>query len=286
MAYTSGTATDYKNLLAIVASYADANGWDILEQTTSRLYLKGTGTSGTDEIYCGIETYEVPASGFYNWELFGSVSWRSGRELHLQPLSSGDDQVFCYFWNSPIPYWIVATPRRIMGFAKVGTTYQPFHLGLAEPCGTDAQYPYPLFIGGAGAVAAQAYSVATTAIRGFWNGPVSSTRNGRLRLPGGTWGSLTSASGSVGNPTIIATSARASQAANILSSPGGIYRLEQIYLTDATCTDTYAYIDGLYRISGYGQTAENIITIDGVNYMVFPDIFRGGNENYCAMRLS
>lgn len=287
MAYTSGTAANYKDLLAIIATFVSgAAGATLLEQTSDRLYFRLPGLAGTDEIFCGVATFENVGSSFYNWELFGSVSWRSGREPHQQPLSSGDEQVFSYFWNSPIPYWIVASPRRVMGFAKVGTTYQPFHLGLAEPCGTNAQYPYPLLVGGAGAIAAQSYSVGTTAIRGFWNGPVSGTGNGRLRLPGGTWGSLTSASGSVGNPTIVATSARASQAANILSSPGNIYRPEQIYLTDSTRAETYAYIDGLYRISGYGQTAENIITIDGVSHMVFPDIFRGGNENYCAMRLT
>ena len=89
MAYTSGTAANYKDLLAILATFAAANGWTVLDQTAERLYLKGEGTAGTDEIYVGIQTYEDAANGRYNWELFGSLAYRAGRAYSAMPMSTG-----------------------------------------------------------------------------------------------------------------------------------------------------------------------------------------------------
>jgi hypothetical protein len=286
MAFTSGTASNYKDLLAIMTTFAAANGWSILEQTTNRVYLKGTGLAGTDEIFCGVETYEDTSNGYYNWELFGSVSWRSGREPHMHPLSSGDDKVFTYFWNAAIPYWMVANPRRIIVVAKVGTTYQFVHLGLGLPVGTDAQYPYPLLIGGCGTTKAQAYSVGNANIGAFWGAGYSGACCGRLRLPGGVWGSIGTTQSSALNPTLKSVCENFIQIANILNAPTGEYKPEQVYVVDLAAVNTYIGIDGIFRVSGYQQTAENIITVDGVNYMAFPDIYRVGNGDFCALRLN
>ena len=58
MAYTSGTAANYKDLLAVLATFAAANGWSILEQSATQVYLKGEGLAGLDEIYCGISAFD------------------------------------------------------------------------------------------------------------------------------------------------------------------------------------------------------------------------------------
>lgn len=291
MAYTSGTATNYKDLLSILYTFATANGWVGMEQSETRIYLKGTGTAGLDEIYCGIETYENSSNGYYNWELFGSASWRAGRTPQSHPLSTGDDRVFSYLWNSSIPYWIVSTPRRVMGFAKIGTNYTCFHLGLLIPPATDAQYPYPLFIGGCGDVKAQSYATATGANSGFWSAS-SSVSNGLLRLPGGEWlksgATLTNSVMPIWNTHHFRSS--------ISSGIDGSYMLDQIYLVagyyylsaygGVNTQATYGAIDGLFWVSGQNNSAENIIVVDGVNYMVFPDVFRASRSDYCAMRLN
>lgn len=287
MAYTSGTATDYKNLIAILATFAAANGWTVLEQTTNLLWMRGQGLAGTDEIYVGIQTYEDTGNGYYNWELFGAISWRSGRAPEGQPKNSGDDKVFTYLWNSSIPYWIVANPRRIILVAKVGTVYQFVHLGLLTPLGTDAQYPYPLLIGGCGSTKNQSYSAGNSYISAFWNTPQISGSNGMLRLPNGAWAIVGSSGGSVAIPqTKIVSETSYTQIANLLSSPDGSYVPEQFFIVDSNRSDIYGEIDGLFRVSGFGNSSENIITISGVNYMSFQDTFRSGNSNFCALRLN
>lgn len=46
MAYTSGTASHYKDLLSITATVAGANGWVTKQQTAELLYMMGTGLAG------------------------------------------------------------------------------------------------------------------------------------------------------------------------------------------------------------------------------------------------
>ena len=276
MSYTSGTASNYKDLFAILATFAAANGWTILEQSATLLYLRGEGSSETDEIYVGVEAYENTSSGYYNWRLVGSWGWRSGRAINKHPMSSGLT-AFAYLWNTSIPYWMVASPRRIVVVAKISTTYQTIYLGFGKPTATAEQYPYPLIIGGCGATEAQAYSATGNSNSAFWaNNGVS----GMLSRPGGDWSPIGPYAGCQ------AISAEYESKASILNGYGGAYALDQIYLADTSRTSTYVALDGICRVSGYNNAAENILTPDGVDYLVVPDVYRSGNGDYCALRLN
>lgn len=281
MAYTTGTATDYKTLLSALASFAAANGWTILEQSTTKLYLRGEGSAQTDEIYAGIEAFENTSLGYYNWRLVGSWGWRSERAVDKHPMSSGP-VVYTYLWNSSIPYWMVATPRRIIMVAKISTVYQTVYLGFGNPPATDAQYPYPLVIGGCGSTAAQAYSATGNGNSAFWaNNGVS----GMLNTPGGEWSPI----GPYYNTTTyrcMALSENYESREAILSGVGGAYALDQIYLADTLRSSIYVALDGIYRVSGHNNSAENIITVGAVNHLVIPDVYRSGYGDYCALRLN
>ena len=275
MAYTSGTAANYKDLLAIMATFAAANGWAVLEQSETKLYLRGEGSAGVDEIYCGISAYENSVSGYYNWELFGAWTYRAGRAFSAMPRSASG--VYVYLWNAPITYWMVATPRRIIMVAKIGTVYQTMHLGFIEPIGTAAQYPYPLFIGGSGSVSTQNYSATGDNNRSFWSD--SSITCGKLSTPGGYWQNVNSS-------TIKSYSASTELRGSIISGLDGTYLLEQEFLTDNNQSSTYGAIDGLFQVSGYNNSSENIVSYGGINYMVFQDVYRVSVGDYCALRMN
>lgn len=282
MAYTSGTAANYKDLLAILATFAAANGWEILHQTAEQIYLKGEGAAGTDEIYAGVQAYEVPASGRYNYELFGSWSYVAGRAYNVMPMTSGGG-VHVYLWNQPIPYWMVATPRRIMVFVKISTVYQCFHLGLIEPPATDNQYPYPLFIGGCGSSDTNNYSATgNNNNTAFWSGATSGARNGRMHVPGGGWYTLQSSS----YGAVLVRSSVSDLRTSMVTAIDGSYLLSPFFVLDADNKSILGAIDGLFHVSGYNNTSENIITVEGVNYMVFQDVYRTGTGDYCCMRLA
>jgi hypothetical protein len=274
MAYTSGTATDYKNLMALLATFASSNGWTILEQTTARLYMRGAGLSGLDEIYCGIECVEQSGS-YYNWSLVGSWAWKSGRAIDAHPRTSG--KKYAYLWNSSIPYWFVVTPRRIIVIAKISTTYQHIHLGLLNLVSTESQNPYQLLIGGCGSVSTNTYSSTGGSNSAFWANNLSS---GRLSIPGGDWIDLYSASG------VACYSLYYEARSLIMRDVSDGYILEEMYICDQNKTTCYGMIDGLYRISGSGNSSENTITVSGVNYLVVQDTYRNTVGDYIAMRLN
>lgn len=285
MAYTSGTAANYKDLLAIMTTFAAANGWVVLEQSETRVYLKGTGLAGLDEIYCGVETYEDPPNNRYNWNMVGSWGYRAGREIGKHPMSSnytGADLCVACFWNTAIPYWMVATPRRIIVFAKIGTTYQSVHLGLLTPAGTDAQYPYPLFIGGSSSlVLSKNYS---DNIYSFWaQGPYE---HSRVSCPGGVWGAVNTSTNLQYKIALKLDGPAMKTVPIMLTALDGSYYLDPIFVRGDQARFVAGIMDGLYRVTGYNNSSENIITVAGINYMVFQDGSRTGFGDYCAMRLT
>lgn len=282
MAYTSGTAANYKDLLAVMATFAAANGWVVKEQTTDKLFLMGTGLAGLDEIYIGIETHEDVVNGRYNWDMGGAWGWRAGKAMAAQPMSSGGELANIYLWNAAIPYWMVATPRRIIVVAKVSTTYQMAYLGLLTPPATDAQYPYPLFIGGTYYGKAFNYSYAHQ--NSFWASGFYQCA--RLSMPGGVWGSVNTSASQAANPTVSVVSANFNDRNVLLTAPDGSYLMEQMYLTEVSNSSIMGALEGLFRVSGYNNSAENIITAGGVNYMVFPDVSKSSYGDYCALRLN
>jgi len=279
MAYTNGTATDYKNLLAILATFATANGWTILEQSETQIYLKGEGASALDEIFVGINAFENTSSGYYNWNLEGAASYRSGRAFGGQVGTSGAG-VYAYLWNAAISYWMVATARRIILVAKVSTVYQVTHLGLIDPPATDAQYPYPLFIGGCGVTSTNRWSTTGTGNTCFC---ANIGQSGDVRRPSGLWSPVVPGTT---RDYVNALSLNYDYRASIISAPDGSYLLDQIFLAEGSLGYILGAVDGLYRVSGYNNAAENILTINGVNYFVFPDVYRSSYSDYFAMRMN
>jgi hypothetical protein len=280
MPYTSGTATDYKNLLSILVTFAASNGWTILEQTATKVYLKGTGLTGLDEIYGGIECVELTGS-YYNWRIAGSVSWKSDRtDLTNQPLSSGAKYV--YLWNQPIPYWIVANGRRIIVVAKITTTYQWFHLGLLTPCSTEKQNPYPLLIGGCGQNFSSTYS--DTSNSAFWNNIAPSAF---LNGPGGIYRrGCTRTDIYPESPGFSFYSANIEMMPTMMVDLSGNYYIEEIFAVEDRYKAIYGKVEGLFKVTGDGNSSENVIAISSVDYKVFADMHRTTPSDYVALRLN
>ncbi len=274
MAYTSGTASNYKELLAILATFAAANGWTILEQSETKLYLRGEGLGGLDEIYAGIGAFENSTAGYYNWQAVGSWGWRSGRALGSHPMSSLIR--YLYLWNTAIPYWMVGHAGRIIVIAKVGAVFQMLYLGFGLPPATDAQYPYPLIVGACGTTSTALYSATGAGNSMFW---ANNGLNGVICRPGGDWDQI--------GPAYCPPKSVSSDIPSVLvKALDDSYLLEEIFITDSARTSIYAALDGVFRVSGFGNSAENLITVSGVNYLVVPDVYRSAIGDFCAVKLA
>lgn len=165
MAWETGTATDYKNLLLKLKDFLTTNAtlvaagqaWEVLSYDNTSadhtLMLKGKGLGGLDKIYVGISTEYSTANDYFNWVLYGMTGYTAGQPLWSQPGALRPNGSTTYnprilLHNGNIKYWFVATGRYFIVIAKVSTIYESLFMGLIDPYGAPNVMPYPLYIGG------------------------------------------------------------------------------------------------------------------------------------------
>ena len=165
MAFTTGTSTDYKDLLNDLRDYIISvpagSNW-VVERDTSggapdqvEMIFKGNG-GGTDEIYFGVETYFDTGAGRYNWKLLGFTGFDTGVTFENQPGVSPD--TFVPLQNAAMSYWFYVTGRRVCVVVKTGSAYQFMHAGFIDPYSTAAEWPYPFLVMGSSSLSDTIYS--------------------------------------------------------------------------------------------------------------------------------
>jgi hypothetical protein len=308
MAVEIDTATDYSDLLAKLVTFATANGWTELENTSDKVVLQGEG-AGSDEIIVAIKKYSNVATDAYGWYLNGYSGYTDGLAFVDQPSALRDWSTTASaaypampLWNSTIPYWFIVSSRRIIVVAKISTTYQMAYLGFYLPYASPGQYPYPMMVGGSqhktDVTSIPRFSNATSAASAFWRGRASGPSTVYRRMNGGTWfrsvNSMATAtsSGSAANNFTTGifpfNNALKWSVDNITQALDGSAVLTPLQFVDASGTEVgwVGEIDGVFHVSGNGHAAEDIITVDGDDYLVVQDVFRTGVSDYCAVRLT
>lgn len=316
-----GTATDYSDLLDKLVTFATGTAlWTELENTSDKVVLQGEG-SGSEEIIVAIQKYANVGSDIYGWNLNGYTGWVDGLTFVNQPgaipnTPVGSAHPRMPLWDDSIPYWFNVNSRRIIVVAKVSTVFVMCYLGFILPFATPGQYPYPLFIGGttwAGSGSSTRFSSVNADDQMFWRGGVPSSITGsanasfKLRTPSGVWRSRNNqvdfdySNTSISEkdmegmwpyigPSDLATAGNSFWVDYRRPNLDGTYTLTPIKYIDATTPVTDANVwgelDGIFHVTGSGNSSENIITVDGVDYLVVQNIFRSDVGNFCAVRLS
>jgi len=270
MAFTSGTASNYLDLLdklkAFVTTTMTPAGerWSVLRWVPgppAELVLQGPGTAGTDAIVVGIQSQ--PGVDFGNWKLRGFTAWNGALGFDAQYMQSA--AYYASLMTASMPYWIVANGRRIVVVVKTSTYYEMMYLGWFLPYATPAQYPYPMLVSGSAS-----YSGAR------WS------ESGRMHVvkaasypPAGFFKPVT---GWVTSFNVWPVSNYVSN--TLRESPDGSYPLLPIVL------NYLGELDGCFDVPGYGNAAENIVTVGGVDHLVVPHVGRTGYGDYWALRLA
>lgn len=198
MASTSGTATNYLNLMTLLKTFlttdatlvADNEEWTALKDVTDEfalpdggletperhLYLKGQGLSQTDEIHVNIRAYRDPSDlNYYNWDIRGAVGFDGAESFDNQPSGSpiqtsglfGGPRVLLS--NGSIDFWFVANGRRFIVIANVNGTWSSMYGGFYLPYGTPSEMPYPFYIAGNGAAETTPASEGSDRVSSFWD---------------------------------------------------------------------------------------------------------------------
>jgi len=308
MAWTTGTATDYRDLLDRLRQFLAMDllpageRWQPLRWTadavSQELILKAPGLAGTDEIYCAIRSYESSTSGYYLWDGNGYIGFNAANTFTAQPGAIAGWLPMMSLWNAAIPYWFVASGRRVVVVAKISTVYQAMYLGFIRPWATPGQYPYPLLVGGAmTGQRGRNYSVTSPNHRHFTD-PGEDTQNNAntacmLRGPSGAWlpfqNSYTSSAEVRYDGPRPLWPTNYGALSNLREAPNGRYVLMPIVLTQYNAVadhDLFGELDGCYWVSGFNNAAENIVTVGGIDHLVVQNVYRTSVRDYWALRLA
>lgn len=138
--------------------------------------LKGKGLSGTEEIFVSLLREFSNASQYAIWKLYGmraydpylKISEQTGISKGLDVTGDGKCPIM-QFWNSSLPYWIIADGNSIQVIAVSNQAWCHMYLGFYIPYDYPAINPYPLFVGGSGTEATKSVATAAVDNSNFWN---------------------------------------------------------------------------------------------------------------------
>ena len=311
MAWTTGTASNYRDLYDRLVTFlttdaalvAAGQQWTVLRNTSDssnqELIIKAPGLSAADNIYCGLRTSENAPSGYWLWDLQGFIGYNGANTFANQPGAIPGSWIpRLALWNQPIPYWFVANGRRVVVVAKVSTVYEAAYLGFVLPYATPGQYPYPLLVGGSmTGERGYLYSNTSSNHRHFTDPGETQQNNAytacMLRAPGGDWRAYQNAYNPSSEqrydgprqvwPKNVRNMVEERQALD------GSYVLTPLMLSDyssAADHNLVGELDGCYHVSGFGNAAENLVTVAGVDHLVVQNVYRTAQREYWALRLA
>lgn len=311
MAWATGTATGYKDLLDKLRLFVTTNAalvsagqnWAVERWDTSdeyELILKGPGLTAADEIMVGIQSYSSAPDDYYNWRLGGFAGFDTNVAFAEQPGANPmpphgdvDEQVLLHLWDSSIPYWFVANGRRIVVVAKVSTVYQSMYLGFYLPYASPGQSPYPLVVGGSGCKGADRWSATGDWSRcfcdpdryvGSFSNPIGSPL--RVRQLDGSYIAFGRGSDARVSPRADSDAVNVSMANELITCPDGTYpALQHVLATAVPANNVLGEFDGVLFVPGYSLAAEDVIDVGGVDHLAVQSTFRTTNSDYFLLRL-
>jgi hypothetical protein len=277
--------------IGLTAGDLGAQAWTVNRREQDKVFLQGPGLSGTDEIYVSIKTYFDAGLDYYNWEIRGADGYSANADETAQPNVSSAH--YMPAWNASISYWFRASGRFFIVVPKISTTYQGCYGGLFLPFATPTQYPYPLAIGGSSGTKTNRWSATSESARMFFSPGVGGLS---IRDPDGAWRSFyhaapigNSISESILHPYWSRELSKGRSAWELIRESVGNKRcLWAITLRDLgtefpAYKGTLGILDGCKAVPGFNTASEDVVDGDGVDHIVFQNVFRTSPAEYFAV---
>jgi hypothetical protein len=318
MAYATGTATGFQDLYDKLLAFlktdetlvAAGQNWQVAWQntTTGDVVLRGPGLSNQDQIYIGFSLFKDPPRDSYWIEIRGMTGVLPGATNYSAHINTSDC-VRMFVDTQPMTYWFVASGRRFAVVVKISTVFQTLYGGLYLPYATPLSYNYPLFIGGSagplGYFEVRSWRDETDSHSlfpcSYRSTSITGTQASAYFLnPGGNWyniavrGNLTEHSLApeqafdTWGTSESATSHYGMNFVRFRSREcfGGQFALHPCTIVrGGENSQTYGVLDGVFRVQGFGNSSENLVTIGGVDHLVVQNVFRTSIDDYWALAL-
>lgn len=297
MSYENGNATDFLDLLDKVKALAVTEGWtvqretyDALADTDGELILDGPGLGDDQNIIVAVKTYRNTDLDHFNWELKGARDFNGEAWASLPQQSPSR---WLPLWDDTITYWLIVNKQRIAMVAKVSTVYMHLYLGYIDSYASDAEYDYPLLIGGSGTMQVERWSAS--AVAAYWDITAAGNElRGALWAPAlagttsisqGNWIYLGTNSGAVKVwPWEVATSIMD----DVRDSYGTYPLLPAVVHVNfnSNISGALGELDGVRYTTGFSLGTEDIIQVGAQDHLVAQDAYRNNVFNFCALELA
>lgn len=311
MSYRYGQVTSMFELLDNIIDVAQNDSWEIKRSYnltyngTSRVggvILRGVG-DGNDNLYVHIG---INPANFKEFIVDSSAGLDSELEIWEQPGSihqwnKVDDDVatglpvykdakipsFSVTDNEQFNYFIFSNTYRIIVVCKLSIDYQSMYLGFLNPISSERQYPYPMYIAGNNVVGATGWPSNVTPSFVF-----PTKGSGWLRRADGVWRMFEAPYSANISPNSLGalfpydcnnTSLVPNYTEEVTTDVD--FLLMPIILHTNSPIDLNGLLINAYWISGTRDVAaEQLVVIDGKQYMIFDaGQARGNNSYFCIL---
>ena len=311
MSYRYGQVTSMFELLDNIIDVAQNDSWEIKRSYNltyngaSRIggvILRGVG-DGNDNLYVHIG---INPANFKEFIVDSSAGLDSELEIWEQPGSihqwnKVDDDVatglpvykdakipsFSITDNEQFNYFIFSNTYRIIVVCKLSIDYQSMYLGFLNPISSERQYPYPMYIAGNNVVGAVGWPSNVTPSFVF-----PTKGSGWLRRADGVWRMFEAPYSANISPNSLGalfpydcnnTSLVPNYTEEVTTDVD--FLLMPIILHTNSPIDLNGLLINAYWISGTRDVAaEQLVVIDGKQYMIFDaGQTRGNNSYFCVL---
>lgn len=284
--------------------------------------LRGPGLASQESISIGLALHADAVADQYWIEVYGMAGVTASALTMLDHVNVNPTVVRMYLDAGATRYWFVANGRRFVVVAKISTVFESLYAGLFLPYATPLAYPYPLMIGGTvgpklpvGVIDSwrtvdQAHSAWPFAfVREDLGTPVRTSC--QVLSPAGEWLTVSGTEyNGAGNfdadvaihpnksakllpylgvdqkPSQVYGEGQVESHAALAPAADGTLALTHMHLVRISAQEAiYGVFDGCMRVVGFGNAAENIVTVDGTQWLTVQNTYRTAGGDYFALKL-
>ena len=281
MAYETGTASDMKNLLARLVTFATANGWtaemDDTDGTTGHkeVVLSSTGQDGKYVINVGLRTFDPVVAGGQNIECWTGPLWLGGNWEDQTDISG-----FRYIcgWPSDMTYYFIVDIDTIKIVVNVDTTWRLSYFGLLDTFTSYGHWPAPLVCAGDTGTKETLYydqNANVTTLLAYY----SSSSAVRVYEPLRLWRSVNMSWPGNSTDNVWERSRRSSNTGDIQMMP--------IIAIDTAYGSAFGNYRGVYATTGDDYQAGALFDDPDMTtkYLLVNNVFRTDRNDFCIVEL-
>lgn len=284
----SASEVNFYDVAGSGASYSTRFPWMAVRSPGNDGLLQG--------VFHSLEARDIPGTDTYNLLIYPHTSYSALSHADTQ-LGRGGAFASIPAANLAMNYWFVANGRRFAMGLKVSTVYFGAYMGLMLPYARPSAYPLPWFLGGGSLANNTRWSDTNASPLNVFAKAIDQTAlAGQAEVRGldGNWRNVAAFNGA-NQPVLSAAVGRMyPHQGTGGSTNGGLQWMRENFgggypllplIPTLLNGGALGELDGCFWTTGFGQAAENVITLNRQDHIVMQNVFRTTAGDYWALRM-